>query len=88
MSNEEVLVHIQELQKEIEALDACSDDVRMRLADLVADVQTAIESEDENPDWGDLARTIRSHVEQFEFEHPRLTRALDQIMNTLNSMGI
>ena len=88
MSKEELLEQVNTLINEIRDLETCDDATRTRLTHLARDIRQSLEDEDEDSDWGDVTEAVTSRIEQFEFQHPALTRAIDQIMNTLNSMGI
>jgi chaperonin cofactor prefoldin len=83
-----VLQHIERLQREIAELDDCDESTRRRLEDLAAELEETIEGDTGETDWGDLAEQVKSHLEQFEVDHPVLTRTVDRIVTTLNNMGI
>lgn len=88
MSKEKVFEHITELLREIEGLDECDESTKKRLASLTAEIRVSVDSGDTGADWVDMARKVKSNVEQFEFAHPVLTSTVDRIMNTLSGMGI
>lgn len=93
MSRAQLEQSLERLRGELEALDAAGgataagDTTRLRaLIDEVESQLDALESGED--DDGTLVDGLRTQIEQFEVEHPRVTAILNDIMVTLSNMGI
>lgn len=87
MSRAQLEQSLERLRGELETLDAAGDTTRLRaLIDEVESQLDALESGED--DDGTLVDGLRTQIEQFEVEHPRVTAILNDIMVTLSNMGI
>ena len=90
MSKESLTAHLEALKSEINALTGDNEADRERLATLIQQIEDQIDveiatEEEEEPVTVD---SLRHMAEKFEVEHPKITKAINEIMTTLSNMGI
>ncbi len=88
MSRGELHEPLERLQAEIEKLGDDDEEIKRRMARLVADLERRAEGSEELEHEPQLIEVLRHNIERFEVEHPRLTGVLNQIMVELSNMGI
>lgn len=77
---------LQQLHDELEKAESLDDEGREMLIHLNADIQKFIDPAEEDDDT--IFERIQDAVDHFEVEHPVITAALSQILNTLSNAGI
>ena len=79
---------LNELRREIAALDLGDRDARQRLEGLVQDIERSLA----NPRLGgtdqDLGERLRTSILRFEASHPRLAALMNDVTQQLGNMGI
>jgi len=78
---------LESIQRELDAAGAMNEADRTLLEQVAADIERVLDEDDETtPD------TVRGKMEKaavdFEAEHPRLARVMNEIVDTLGRMGI
>ena len=76
------------LKQELERSDSLDPDSRARLAEITADIESLLESEEAGAPHESLADRLRSAAEHFEESHPTLTAAVGRIADALSAIGI
>ncbi len=80
---------IEKLRKEIENLGADEDvSKKEKLESLLQDIESGLETEEQNKNQSELLAGLKESVNHFETEHPRATGIINDIMVTLSNMGI
>ncbi len=79
---------IEKLRNEIENLSANEDISKEKLEMLLQDIESGLETEEQNKNQSELLAGLKESVEHFETEHPRATAIINDIMVTLSNMGI
>lgn len=77
---------LQQLHDELERTDSLDEEGREMLIHLDADIKKFIDPAEEDDDT--IFERIQDAVDHFEVEHPVITAALSQILNTLSNAGI
>ena len=85
MSKEALKKDLDRLRAEVNDLAASSPETRDKINELITDLETRVENEE---DHEGLMDNIREYISRFETEHPRATAILNDIMVTLSNMGI
>ncbi|MDJ0850871.1 MAG: DUF4404 family protein [Myxococcota bacterium] len=75
------------LREELDRSDSLDPDARARLAEIAADIESLLESE-ESGEHESLADRLRSAADHFEESHPTLTAAVGRIADALSAIGI
>jgi hypothetical protein len=88
MSKKKVLGYLEHLEKEIDRLQECDGPTKEHLTRLTSDIKHLLEGPEDDSRRVALVQQLKMRMEQFETEHPGLTRVLDQIMTSLSSMGV
>ncbi len=86
MREKELSELLHEVHAELDDTDKVSDEERLLLAELMADIRTRIG--DEADDEQGLGERLGDAVEQFNVSHPTLAFALRRMMDALSKMGI
>ena len=86
MTDQKLPELLQQLHDELEKAESLDDEGREMLIHLNADIQKFIDPAEEDDDT--IFERIRDAVDHFEVEHPVITAALSQILNTLSNAGI
>jgi len=79
---------IEKLRKEIENLSADEDASKEKLESLLQDIESGLETEEQDKNQSELLAGLKESVGHFETEHPRATAIINDIMVTLSNMGI
>jgi len=79
---------IEKLRKEIANLSADEDASKEKLESLLQDIESGLETEQQNKNQSELLAGLKESVNHFETEHPRATAIINDIMVTLSNMGI
>jgi len=79
---------IEKLRNEIANLNADEDASKEKLESLLQDIESALETEEQNKNQSELLAGLKESVNHFETEHPRATAIINDIMVTLSNMGI
>jgi hypothetical protein len=79
---------IKKLRKEIENLGANEDSSKEKLEGLLQDIESGLETEEQDKNQSELLAGLKESVNHFETEHPRATAIINDIMVTLSNMGI
>ncbi len=87
MSQEKLQQSLQALQDEVDKLDTAHEEVRDRATRLIDDIEKQLDSP-HDIDSESVIDHIRSLIEKFEVEHPRITGIMNRIMMALSDMGI
>jgi len=79
---------IEKLRNEIANLSPDEDASKEKLEGLLQDIESSLESEEQNKNQSELLTGLKESVNHFETEHPRATAIINDIMVTLSNMGI
>lgn len=78
---------LEAIRRELARPDAVDDANRALLEDLAADIERVLDEEDET-----TPETVRDRIKKaavdFEAEHPRIARVMNEIVEALARMGI
>jgi hydrogenase maturation factor len=90
MPKNELKKQVEDLKIETEKIDKNNDFRVIHLDGIIQDVELRIIDEDEIDQeiTVDLISNIKEAIKKYELEHPKTTRVLNRIMNTLSNMGI
>jgi hypothetical protein len=77
---------LEQLRTELAASEL-DDKTHAQLRSLVADIERAIESDEDSTDEP-LSEQVEDLVLKFEADHPQLTSALNQVAVALSNLGI
>lgn len=77
---------LQQLHDELKQIETVDDDGREMLSHLNADIQQFLDPTRENPE--SFLERLQGAIDHFQVEHPDITTALSQMLNTLNNAGI
>ena len=88
MSRDELQQALAKLRDELDALGPEHANTRERLEKLVFEVESELAALDAEADHQSVVESMRTRLEQFEVEHPRITNILNDIMVTLSNLGI
>lgn len=86
MSDHKLRTLLEQLQDELAHTESVDEKGREMLRHLSADIQQFLDPDRENP--ATLLDRIQDAIDHFEVEHPALTAALSQMLNTLSNAGI
>jgi transcriptional regulator NrdR family protein len=79
---------IEKLRNEIENLSADEGTQKENLEMLLQDIESSLETEEQDKNQSELLAGLKESVNHFETEHPRATAIINDIMVTLSNMGI
>ena len=86
MTDQKMRELLEQLHEELARTESLDETGREMLAHISADIQKLLEpSEEASPSI--LAR-LQDAIDHFEVEHPAITAALSQMLNTLSNAGI
>jgi len=85
MSKEALKKDLERLRAEVNDLAESRPETRDKINELINDLETRVENEENHEG---LMDNIREYISKFETEHPRATAILNDIMVTLSNMGI
>jgi len=86
MTDQKLRELLEQLHNELEQTASVDDKGREMLTHLSSDIQKILEPS-ETADQSILSR-LHDAIDHFEVEHPAITSALSQILNTLSNAGI
>jgi len=86
MTDQKLRELLQQLHDELERTKSVDEKGREMLNHLSADIQKFIDPAEADDDT--LFGRIQDAIDQFEVDHPAITAALSQVLNTLNNAGI
>src|SRR5262245_30279354 len=78
---------LKQLHTELANTKVVDEQGRELLRTLKADIQSLLESSEDDSDDSLLER-LQDSIDHFEATHPRLTSTLSQLLNALNNAGI
>ena len=87
MPARELQAQLDALREQLEQNPPLSEQERVELHELMAQIQAKIELEAVTPD-NNLVDSVHLAIERFEADHPDATATLRSIVNSLHSMGI
>lgn len=87
MSQEELHQLLEKLREELNNLEINSS-AYQEVSLLITNIEDQIKGLEDKKPKTSLADNLRTHVEKFEVEHPRITGILNDIMVKLSNMGI
>ncbi len=87
MSQEELHQLLNKLRAELDKLEIDSN-AHQDLSQLITNVEHQIERLEDKQNKVSLTENLRTHIEKFEVEHPRITGILNDIMMKLTNIGI
>ena len=87
MSDEQLRRSLTELRAELDRLEAEEAKVRERLDDLIASVQTHVDTPGDTAHHASLVRDLRQSILELEVSHPRATGILNRIAAALGNIG-
>jgi hypothetical protein len=88
MPNEKLGELLKQLQDELERTEAVDDKGRAMLADIDADIHKLLSQSSNSGEQQSMQGRLQVAIEHFEVEHPAITAALSQLLNTLSNAGI
>ena len=86
MTDQKLHELLQQLHDELERTESVDEKGREMLSHLNADMQQFLDPARENPE--SLLARLQSAIDHFEVDHPAITAALSQMLNTLSNAGI
>lgn len=86
MTNQKLRELLEQLQAELARTESVDEKGREMLSQLNADIQQFLDPTRENPET--LLERLQKTIDHFEVEHPAVTAALSQMLNTLSNAGI
>ena len=86
MTDQKLPELLQQLHDELEKADSVDEEGREMLVHLNADIQKFIDPAEEDDDT--IFEQIQDAIDHFKVDHPVITSALSQILNSLNNAGI
>ncbi len=87
MSQKELHQLIRKLQEEVEDLEIKSD-AQQELSSLIKEIEDQADAYEIEKTHGHLLDNIKTYIEKFEAEHPRMTNILSEIMIKISNIGI
>jgi hypothetical protein len=78
---------LEQLRTELAGLPELDDETHAQLRSLVADIEHALASDEDQSDQP-LSAQAEDLVLKFEADHPQLTSALNQVAVALSNLGI
>ena len=86
MTDQKLRELLQQLHEELERTQSVDEKGREMLSQLNADIQQFLDPTQDNPTT--LLGRLQNAIDHFEVEHPAVTAALSQMLNTLSNAGI
>jgi hypothetical protein len=86
MTDQKLRELLEQLHAELERTDSLDEKGKELLSHINADIQKFIDPAEEDDET--LFGRIQDAIDHFEVEHPAITAALSQMLNTLNNAGI
>jgi len=76
------------LRAELAALELGDDDARRRLAELVGEIETAVQDPKRSGERASLGQQLKASILRLEAAHPRLAGMVNEVVESLAKMGI
>ena len=86
MTDQKLPELLRQLHDELERTESVDEDGREMLRHLSDDIQKFIDPAEDDDET--LFGRIQDAIDHFEVEHPTITAALSQVLNTLSNAGI
>lgn len=86
MTDQKLRDLLEQLHSELERTDSVDDKGREMLSHLNTDIQKFLDPAEEDDE--SLLERLQDAIDHFEVEHPAITAALSQMLNTLSNAGI
>lgn len=86
MSDQKLRILLEQLHEELARTESVDEKGREMLRHLNTDIQQFLDPDRENPTT--LLGRLQAAIDHFEVEHPAITAALSQMLNTLSNAGI
>lgn len=86
MTDQKLPELLQQLHDELERTESVDEGGREMLRHLSEDIQKFIDPAEDDDET--LLARIQDAIDHFEVEHPTITAALSQVLNTLSNAGI
>jgi hypothetical protein len=86
MTDEKLRDILEQLHSELERTDSVDDKGREILNHLSTDIQKFLDPDEDDDE--SLLERLQDAIDHFEVEHPTITAALSQMLNTLSNAGI
>ena len=87
MSKEQLYKDLDSLLDEVDSIPLDAAD-RQRLHGLISDIESHIDSNDEESANFEVVDTVEELVTRLEADHPAFTGVLRRVINALGSMGV
>ena len=87
MSKEQLYKDLDSLLDEVDSIPLDAAD-RQRLHGLISDIESHIDSNDEENANFEVVDTVEELVTRLEADHPAFTGVLRRVINALGSMGV
>lgn len=88
MSREHLQASLQQLRDQLASPERLNDEERATLIDLLQDIELRLAEDAASAPDASLVEGLNLAVERFESEHPTLSAALRNVVQTLGNMGI
>lgn len=88
MTDKKLSELLEQLHNELGNLEDVDETGRELLRHLSADIQKLLERTEGTPADESMLQRLQDVIDHFEVEHPALTAALSQMLNTLSNAGI
>jgi len=86
VSKSNIQQSIESLRNEVAQLSETEVSVQTKLLALIESLEKQLEAP--QPSHAESSQKIPALIEQFESDHPKITRALGELLTTLSSMGV
>ncbi len=86
MTDQKLRELLEQLHNELEHMESVDERGREILSRISADIQKFLDPAQENPET--LLDRLQDAIDHFEVDHPAITAALSQILNSLSNAGI
>jgi len=86
MTDQKLHELLQQLHDELDRTESLDENGREMLSHLNADIQQFLDPTRENP--ASLLDQLQNAIDHFKVDHPAITAALSQMLNTLSNAGI
>jgi hemerythrin len=88
MTDKKLSKLLEQLHEELGKTDAVDEKGRELLRHLNADIQKLLERTEGTQTDESVLQRLQDAIDHFEVEHPAITAALSQMLNTLSNAGI
>lgn len=90
MDDSELRKTLEELHRELKAIDSIDDESRQRLEHLMVDIRAVLDREGLSPaeHYHSLGEQLIDGVQRYEAPHPALTAAMQHALDILSRAGI